>query len=151
MGILTLLMPSYMENERIAAIDREIVSRKEAVKKIESLRKEYNALDEEVRTVVGFKQGKPLAVNVLRELTTVLPKSVWLMRVRVSESGVDIEGFASSATDILPLIEASPYFSKVEFTSPTIRDSRMNADRFIIRMEFEGVKREEPKSKNGKK
>lgn len=33
-----------------------------------------------------------------------------------------------------------PYFKKAEFSSPTFRDTRMNADRFNIKMEIEGVK-----------
>lgn len=151
MGLLALTLPLYVENQRIAAIEQEIAARKESVKKVELLRKEYAGSNDEVRAIVGFKQGKPLAVNILRELTTILPKSVWLTRVHVAEAAIDIEGYATTATDILPRIEASPYFEKVEFTSPTIRDTRMNADRFVIRMEIEGIKREEPKAKNGKK
>ncbi len=61
----------------------------------------------------------------------------WLTRVKVSESGVDIEGYAASATEILPLLEASPYFIKVEFAAPTFRDTRLNAERFVIKMELE--------------
>jgi general secretion pathway protein L len=151
MGLLALTLPLYMENQRIAAIEREIAARKESIKKVELLRKEYAGLNDEGRTIAGFKQGKPLATDILRELTTILPKSVWLTRVHVAEAAINIEGYATAATDILPLIEASPYFAKVEFTSPTIRDTRINADRFVIRMEIEGSKREEPKAKNGKK
>ena len=47
-------------------------------------------------------------------------------------------------------IETSPYFTKVEFTSPTIRDVRMNADRFVIRMELDGIKKRSQRSKWGK-
>jgi len=151
MGLLALTLPLYMENQRIAAIEREIAARKESVKKVELLRKEYADLNDEVRAIAGFKPGKPVAADILRELTAILPTSVWLTRVRIAEAAIDIEGYATTATDILPRIEASPFFAKVEFTSPTIRDTRMNADRFVIRMEIEGVKRAEPKAKNGKK
>ena len=151
MGLLALTLPLYMENQRLAAIEREIAAKKESIKKVELLRKEYAGLNDEVRLIAGFKQGKPLVVNILRELTTILPKNVWLTRMHVAEVAIDIEGYATTATDILPRIEASPYLAKVEFTSPTIRDAQMNADRFVIRMEIEGIKREEPKAKNGKK
>ena len=40
-------------------------------------------------------------------------------------------------TGILPKLEDSRYFKKVEFASPTIRDTRLKADRFIIKMEIE--------------
>jgi hypothetical protein len=67
--------------------------------------------------------------------------------MRVSETTVDLEGYASSATGLLSKLEASPFFKKVEFSSPTFRDTRMNADRFNIKMEIEGVDIEALKTK----
>jgi general secretion pathway protein L len=149
--MLALFLPLYQENEKITAIDREISARKDAVKKVESLRKDFNSLQDEFKTIADFKQGKQSTLQIFKELTVILPKSVWLTRVHINDANVAIEGYATSATDILPRIEASPYFAKVEFSSPTMRDARMNMDRFIIRMELEGIKKEEPKAKNGKK
>jgi Tfp pilus assembly protein PilN len=71
----------------------------------------------------------------------VLPKSVWLTRARVTETTVDLEGYAGSAADILPKLEASPLLRKVEFASPTFRDTRLNADRFVIKAEIESEKK----------
>lgn len=151
MVMLSIFLPLYLENQKVIAIDGEISARKEAIKKIESLRKEYNSLQDELKVIEVFKQTKPQALKILKELTVILPKSVWLTRVHMSDTSVAVEGYATSATTILPKIEASPYFTKVEFTSPTIRDVRMNVDRFVIRMELEGMKKEEPKVKNGEK
>jgi hypothetical protein len=54
---------------------------------------------------------------------------------------VDIEGYAASASELLPKLEASKLFQKVEFASPTFRDVKMNSDRFVIKMEIEGIKK----------
>jgi Tfp pilus assembly protein PilN len=151
MVILSFFVPMYLENQKVKAIDREISARKEAIKKIEFLRKEYNSLQDEQKAIEGFIQTKPKALKILKELTVILPKSAWLTRVHISDTSVAVEGYATSATNILPKIEASSYFAKVEFASPTIRDVSMNADRFVIRMELEGIKKEEPRVKNGKK
>ena len=151
MVMLSFFLPFYTEKQKVMAIDGEISSRKEAIKKIEFLRKEYNSLQDEISAIESFKQTKPQALKILKELTVILPKSVWLTRVHVSDTSVAVEGYATSATTILPKIEASPYFTKVEFTSPTIRDIRMNADRFVIRMELEGMKKEEQKVTNAQK
>ena len=151
MAALALGLPLYRDHQMIAMIDQEVSSRKGEIKKIEALRKEHAGLSDELKAVADFKKTKPQSLNILKELTVILPKSVWLTRVHVNEADISVEGYATSATDILPLIEASPAFAKAEFTSPTIRDSRMNADRFVIRMEIEGMKTEQPKVKDGKK
>jgi hypothetical protein len=55
-----------------------------------------------------------------------------------------LEGYAASATEILPKLEASKYFEKAEFSSPTQRDPRMNIDRFSVRMQLEGRGKKTP-------
>jgi Tfp pilus assembly protein PilN len=146
--IMYLIAPIRVEEKRLEEIDRQIKFRKSGVKDVEDIKKEIEALNSEIQTVVGFKQGSPPALTILRELTTILPKSVWLTRVRITQSMVEIEGYSGSASEILSRLEASKYLSRAEFSSPTFRDVRMNADRFNIKMEIRGVK--EPKDREEK-
>jgi general secretion pathway protein L len=139
LGLFWLVSPLQIEEKRIAAIDWEIASRKEEVNKIESLKKEFDGVQQEITTIRNFKTSRPVMLDLLREMTRVLPKSAWLSRVRFTESAVEIEGYAPSATDIVPKMEASGHFRKVEFSSPTFRDVRLKADRFLIKMEIEGL------------
>jgi general secretion pathway protein L len=145
--IVYLVAPLQIEEKRLAEIDRQISSRKEEVKKVEALRKEIEAISAETVTINNFKEKRRMSLDVLKELTTILPKSAWLSRVRVSETNVDLEGYASSASGLLSKLESSPFFKKVEFASPTFRDTRMNADRFNIKMEIEGIDIEALKTK----
>ena len=146
------VLPLQREQKRLQEIDRQISLRKGDVKKVEDLRKQVEDLSGDVDAVERFKTNRPMALTLLKELTTVIPKTAWLTRGRIAETNVDIEGYANSASEILPKLEQSKYFEKVEFASPTIRDVRMNADRFVIKMELEGVVKEETKKQEeGKK
>ena len=146
------ILPVRREEARLNEINRQISLRKDEVRKVEALKKEVEVLGAEVASIEDFKEGRPTGLVLLKELTATLPKSVWLTRARVAETQVDIEGYANSASDILPKLEQTKYFRKVEFMSPTIRDTRMNADRFVIKMEIKGsVKEAEVKTKDDKK
>ena len=149
MWVLYLISPVKIEEKRLLEIDRQITLRKEEVRKVEALKKEMESLDKEIATITDFKGNRQMALNILKELTTILPKNAWLSRVRVTQTTIELEGYASSATGLLPKLEASPFFKKAEFASPTFRDTRMNADRFNIKMEIEGVKKDEMKKKEG--
>jgi Tfp pilus assembly protein PilN len=140
--ILYLVSPLRVEERRLQEIDRQIMIRKEEVKKVEALKKDVESLNKEISTITDFKENRPMTLNILKELTTILPKNTWLSRLRVTQTTVEIEGYAASATGLLPKLEASKYFQKAEFSSPTFRDTRMNADRFNIKMEIKGVKKE---------
>jgi Tfp pilus assembly protein PilN len=152
LGILYLLSPLKAGEKRLKEIDRQIAMRKDDVKKVESLKKEIESLKGEVSVITGFKGNKPMALDILKELTIILPKTSWLTRARITETAVEIEGYAASATELLPKLEASKYFQKAEFSSPTFRDPRMNMDRFIMKMEIKGIKKTEgEKGKKGTK
>src|SRR4030042_5435385 len=145
MWIFYMIAPLKVEEKRLHEIDRQIMLRKEDVRKVETLKKEIEALNDEISTINNFKENRPMALNIIRELTTILPKNTWLTRVRITGSTVDIEGYAGSATGLLPKLEASNYFKKAEVASPTFGGGRMNADRFNIKMEIEGIKNVEGK------
>ena len=144
---LYLIAPLRVEEQRLAEMTRLVSSKKDDLKKVEALKKDAEALGAEIASIRSFKENKPLDLNIVKELTTILPKTTWLTRLRVAETTVDIEGYASSATEMLPKLEASKYFKKVEFASPTYRDARMNSDRFVIKMEIEGAVKTEDASK----
>lgn len=138
-----LVVPLEIQKSRLRAIDAHIASRKGEIKKIEALKKDIDALSGEISRIKEFKESRPMALNIMKELTTLLPNTVWLTRTRITEETVEIEGYASVATEILTKLEQSKLFRKVEFTSPTIRDTRMNSDRFVIKMEIEGFEKKQ--------
>jgi Tfp pilus assembly protein PilN len=87
--------------------------------------------------IADFKNSRRMSIVFLKELTVIIPKDSWLTRVRISDNQINIEGYAPSATLLVPKLEASPFFKKVEFASPTYRDPKLNQDRFQIKMEKE--------------
>ncbi len=133
------LLPLQREEKRLAEIERQISLRKEEVKKVEYLRKETGDLAEEIALIDQFKRGKPMAVAILKELTAILPKTAWTTRVRITDTGVGIEGYAKAASALLPVLEQSSYLEKVEFSSPIMRDMKLDVERFAIKMEMEGI------------
>ncbi|MFO0753446.1 MAG: pilus assembly protein PilM [Thermodesulfovibrionales bacterium] len=137
-----LLMPIKIENQRLLEIEKQIALRKKEVAAVEDLKRQIETLQREIAFVDGFRNEQPLSLNILKELTIVMPPTAWLTRVRIAGAQINIEGYAPSATVLIPKLEASRYFRKVEFSSPTFRDARQNMDRFQIKMELEGEKNE---------
>ncbi|MBF0559068.1 MAG: pilus assembly protein PilM [Nitrospirae bacterium] len=137
---LYLVAPIQLERKKMAEIERQIKLRRSSMKDLDTLSKDIDTAKNQVETVANFKEGSPTALAIIKELTTVLPKSAWLTRVRTTRSTVEIEGYSPSASELLSRLEASKYLTKAEFSSPTFRDVRMNSDRFSIKMEIRGVK-----------
>jgi general secretion pathway protein L len=150
LAVVQAVMPINIEQGKLNEIERQIKALKPAVRQVEALKKDIDVQEKENAAIADFKKGRPLTINLMREITKILPKTAWLTRARITDTAVDLEGYAGSAAEILPKLEASPFLKKVEFASPTFRDTRLNADRFVIKMEVEnGKKADSGGSKGG--
>jgi Tfp pilus assembly protein PilN len=145
------IAPVVIGQRTVEEIDREITALKPEMKKVEALKKEADTLSSEVTTINNFKKQNVSSLNIVKEMTSILPAKTWLTHLRIADPAVEIDGYASSAAEIIPRLENSKYFQKVEFASPTFRDSRRNTDRFVIKMELEGENRAKKTDEIGKK
>lgn len=132
-----LVAPLKIEKRKLQEVSGRIPAKKEEARKVEDLIKEADALRSEISLIQNFKSDRTMTLNIMKELTTLLPKNAWTYRVKIAATSVIIEGYADAATELLPKLEASPLFKKVEFASPTVRDPQKKADRFNIKMERE--------------
>ncbi len=133
---------SYYRGE-LDRLRAEIKKRKPEVEAVEKLQKQRMELAKENSELEKITTGETKRVEILRELTQVLPSSVWIWNLKCSGREVEISGFADSASELIPLLDKSPLFEKVEFSSPVTkeRERRGTADkereRFKIKMKLE--------------
>lgn len=137
--VVYMIMPLKIEKKRLVKIDSEIALRQDDIRKFEWLTKDIEEIKKEVSDIRSFRESRPVALNILKEFATILPKNAWLTRMHITENMVEVEGYAGSAAGLLSKLEASIYFKNVELSSPAIKDIKKGADRFSIRMEIEGV------------
>ena len=50
-------------------------------------------------------------LQMLQQLTKLLPDGTWLQELNISEDTVDINGYSNHAADLVPPLENSPYFT----------------------------------------
>ena len=96
---------------------------------VQEQRVRLNYLAESVR-------GRARPPEILRELTGLLPDTAYLSELNFRDRTVEITGLAPSASQLLPVLEASPLFSGVEFSAPIVAQGA-GLERFRIRMKVE--------------
>jgi len=143
--------PITIEENKVAKLEERLHALKPEINKIERLQKEAESLSADIKVINDFKKQSVTAVDVLKELTTTLPEKTWLTRMKVTDNGVEIEGFASKATEIIPRLEASRLFQRAEFVSPTFRDQRTGSDRFFIKADLRSKRVETKITAKGEK
>jgi general secretion pathway protein L len=129
----------------IESLRAEIKKKKPEVEAVERLQKQRTELTVEMAEFEKITRGAVSEVRILQELTQILPTSVWIWQYKFSGREIEISGFADSASELIPLLDKSPLFEKVEFLAPVTkeRERRIGVEkereRFKIKVRLEGL------------
>jgi len=146
LGVAWGVRLSTQGRNELDVVNLEIRKRKPEVEAIEKLQKQKDDLGKEISEISKIRNGEISKVEILRELTQLLPGTVWIWSFKYTNRELDIGGFADSASDLIPLLDRSPLFEKVEFSSPVTKERVMRGpevrekERFKIKMRLEAKK-----------
>ncbi|MEE4637857.1 MAG: PilN domain-containing protein [Wenzhouxiangella sp.] len=79
------------------------------------------------------RQGQPVMMNVLDEVTRVLPNDMWLQQVQVRDNELIMSGMANGSQRLIELVNGSYLFSDTEFRGSVSIDPNSGQERFNVR------------------
>jgi Tfp pilus assembly protein PilN len=138
LGLIALLAPGWREQSRLTRLNAEIARLEPDVKNVERLLREVERKRKLLATVDAAEAAGVRPLPALRDLTELLPPDAWLTTVSFDPKGVELTGAAAAASALIPLLENSPRFERVEFSSPVTR-GRDSKEQFRIRASWEGT------------
>lgn len=100
-----------------------------------AMRLNLEAMIEPVNAARAHRPG--LSLQVLAELTRLLPDTARLSEVRFEGDSVDCKGMAGNAPALISKLEGSKLFKDVKFRSPVTRRVELNKDSFEITLRLE--------------
>lgn len=118
---------------------------KPEVSAVEALEKERGELLKEVSEFEKIAKEEISKIEILKEITKILPPSVWVWNLKYKSNEIEINGFADSASDLIPIMDRSPWFEKVEFSAPITKEKLMSGgemkekERFKIKARIERI------------
>jgi general secretion pathway protein L len=84
------------------------------------------------RFLVEKKAADVMAVELIDEVSRILPDHSWITRLNLSETELQIQGQSTSSASLIAAIESSSYFENVRFASPVVQIQGTQSDRFHI-------------------
>jgi general secretion pathway protein L len=116
------IVPYIQQGRFLKQLSAEIVRLQPQLRQVEKLETQANEFQQKVAVLETLRQRDAMNLEVLRELTEILPDSVWVNELNFRGDSVDISGFADNATALVPILERSPLFKEVALTSGIIRN-----------------------------
>lgn len=133
--ILLAILPILSARSEVEALEEQVRKAGKIAKEVEALREEADKLLLQTRFLQDRKRTEPVLVDMLEELSRVIPTNTWLNGLQYKDRRVVIQGQSPSASSLIEQIEASPHFRNTSFVSPVTKDAASNLERFQIASE----------------
>ena len=128
------LVSAMVKDYRISTqLHDELASLEPAVREVHENESAAKELRDKLKVLT---QGDGRVLTFLHELTEVIPPEAYLSTFRVRNDRAELEGFARSASDLVPLLEKSKRFKNAQFTSPVTK-VHGGLERFSLTTEIE--------------
>jgi len=124
-----------LNNKTLASLENQLQEIKGEVSYLEKIDLEYISIQKYIDILNTIENIYPAKLPLLGKLSQSLPKDTWLTNIKFQKGEVEIKGFSSSASKLIPLIEKSPGFEKAGFVGSII--SEPMGEKFTIRAKLE--------------
>jgi Tfp pilus assembly protein PilN len=118
-------------------IEKEIAMLKGEVIGIQNVQQEAQKIIEQVESLERIRTSELSKLAILKELSNILPSTVWLTDFRYQKKKLRLSGYAASASDLISILDGSSLFTASEFTAPITR-TREGQESFKIETSIEG-------------
>ena len=123
-----IILHKRLELDRL---NTKIVQLGAKVAHVEKIRARCATFEEQIAYLSSLDDNHVPVLDILRDLSDIIPESAWVNRLSVSGKDVKIEGYADVASELIPLLEESPLFFDVAFVS-AITKTKDGKKRFRI-------------------
>ncbi len=132
LALAAAVLPLWQYRTLVIGLQKQVDALQRESGHVLTLREQLEKAVESSRFVLQKKQNSPSLIELLRELTTILPDNTWLERLQIKGDTVQLIGQSSSASALVSVIEESKGLGGAAFASPVTNDRRTGKERFVL-------------------
>jgi len=121
--------PAFENHRYERSLQSEIHKIEKQAQRSAQLDRDADAARRKTLLLDDFRHRAKADMDVLAELTKILPPPAWLNSIEISRNQVTIAGEAEQAPALLKVIDSSPLFESSEFVMPPVRQGLVEAFR----------------------
>jgi general secretion pathway protein L len=127
-----IALPIIQKNRAIRELEPRVQAAAATAREGSQLRQELEKMAETSRFLAEKKQSERLAVQVINEISRVLPDHTWISRLALTGTEFQLHGQSAASASLIEATESSPWFENARFRSPVVQIPGANADRFHL-------------------
>lgn len=130
--VAALYLPLRQKQEVLALTEGRLAEIRTQAIEAGDLNKQVEALLERSRFVISRRGRDRTAIELLDEITRVLPDHTWILKFGLRQAKVTLSGYSAKPTALIGLLEQSEMLQEVRFSSPVTMDRKIGLERFNL-------------------
>ncbi len=130
--VLTMTQSLWLRGRQIEATHTAIDEVRDEALAVQQIRKQIEDVSEAAGFLQTRKSQNGLRVEMLAELSGILPQDTYLDRLSLLDGSVQMQGKSDNAQSLIELINASRFFEGASFRGPTRLDGRSGKEIFDL-------------------
>ena len=130
--VAAITIPIVQKNRAIEAVEAQVQAAAIEARQGAELRQDLEKMAEASQFLVKKKASDVMIVELVDEISRILPDHTWIARLDLSGSELQIQGQSGSSSSLIRIIESSPWFEDVRFASPVVQIAGTDNDRVHI-------------------
>ena len=134
--IATISVPIWQKHEAVLALDRQIAEASKEARQTVDLRSRLLTIRRRATFLAERRRTTPLVVDIVAELTHLLPDDVWLQSMEIDSGKLRIQGDAKNATRLIGFLAGSKYFRNPAFIAAVQSNLKGGTERFTLQADI---------------
>lgn len=130
--VAAITIPIVQKNTAIRSVEGQVQAAAVAARDGNQLRRDLEKMADASRFLVDKKRSEIMAVQLLDEVSRILPDNTWIARLDLSETELQLQGQSTAASSLIAIIESSAFFENAGFRSPVVQVPGTEAARFHL-------------------
>jgi general secretion pathway protein L len=127
-----LYLPLERKQQLLAATEAELAKVRGQAIAVDGLKTQIADMLQRGSFVVDRKRGEHGPVELLDELTRLLPDHTWVLKFGLRGGRLTLSGYSAKPSALIGLLEKSEMLSAVRFSSPVTMDQKIGLERFNL-------------------
>lgn len=130
--VAAITIPIVQKNRAVAEVEAQLQVAAAEAREGAELRRDLERMAAASQFLVSKKEADLMVVELIDEVSRILPDHTWVVRLDLSGTKLQIQGQSSSSASLIAIVESSPYFENARFGSPVVQITGTNDDRIFI-------------------
>lgn len=129
---IAIVLPIAQKDAALEALDAQVQSAAAEAREGNQLRRDLERMAAATRFLTDKKQASIMAVELVDEVSRILPDDTWVSRLDITATEMQIQGQSGASASLIAIVESSPHFANARFRSPVVQVQGTEADRFHL-------------------